>query len=318
MAVIKFINNKVSLKKTLSYICKDEKTEHKLISGKDCVVENAYSEMMMIKNQFNKTGEREKIHFIQSFSPNDPLDYETAHEIGVKLMERYEGFKEFQIVMATHEDKDHIHNHFVINSVNYKTGKKIQFSEKDLKKIKEISNELCKEYGISVIKEKAKVDDIKINELNARKKGNSWKEKLSQNIDIAMVKANNKYEFFKYMNSLGYKVTWTKERKNITYTTPNGYKCRDRKLHDEKYLKENMEKYFKEKYMKLKIKGFKKNGHIIYKSMSFNIAEIIKQFKKNENEEQGKDTQYSYSKNDKKQYAMETHYSLEELEDIEL
>ena len=63
-----------------------------------------------------------------------------------------------------------------------------------------------------------------------------------------MEKSNNKFEFFKVMNEMGYKVTWTKERKNITYTTSEGYKCRDRKLHNEKYLKENMEAYFKEKY----------------------------------------------------------------------
>ena len=66
MAIIKFINNKVSLKKTLNYICKEEKTDKKLISGKDCIPEIAYEEMMTVKKLYNKLTGREKIHFVQS------------------------------------------------------------------------------------------------------------------------------------------------------------------------------------------------------------------------------------------------------------
>ena len=123
--------------------------------------------------------------------------------------------------------------------------------------------------------------------------------------------------FFKVMNEMGYKVTWTKERKNITYTTSEGYKCRDRKLHNEKYLKENMEAYFKEKY-KAKIKGVKKyERHTQYRGMSLSWAELIKQFQRKEHE---KDITHHYELNEsaKKQYAMEMHYSLEELEDMEM
>lgn len=315
MAIIKFINNKVGLKKTLNYICKEEKTRHKLISGKDCVVENAYQEMMTIKNMFKKTNGREKIHFVQAFSPNDDLDYKTAHEIGLKLIEKYKGFKEFQIVMATHEDKDHIHNHYVINTVNFNTGKKIQFSKKDLEKIKQYSNELCKEYGLSVTREKSEVDDIRINEYKARLKGISWKERLTKSIDYAMQNSNSKFEYFKLMNKLGYKVTWTKDRKHITYTTQNGYKCRDKRLHDEKYLKENMEAYFREKYIKLR--GVKKTK-VRYRSMSGTLSDIIQQFKNRENTQEHTNITYSFSENAKKQYAMEMHYSLEELEDMEM
>jgi len=217
--------------------------------------------------------------------------------------------------MATHEDKDHIHTHFVINTVNFNSGKKIQFSKQDLKKIKEISNELCKEYGLSVTREKSEVEDIKISEYKARLKGKSWKEQLTQSIDYAMQNSNSKFEYFKTMNKLGYKVTWTKERKHITYTTPNGYKCRDKKLHDEKYLKENMEAYFREKYIKLK--GVNKTK-VRYRSMSGTLADLIQQFKNRENPNEHTNTTYSFSENAKKQYAMEMHYSLEELEDMEL
>ena len=134
---------------------------------------------------------------------------------------------------------------------------------------------------------------------------------------ISMLPKDNKFEFFKVMNEMGYKVTWTKERKNITYTTSEGYKCRDRKLHNEKYLKENMEAYFKEKY-KARIKGVKKyERHTQYRSMSLSLAELIKQFQRKEHEN---DITHHYELNEsaKKQYAMEMHYSLEELEDMEM
>ena len=235
MAIIKFINNKVSLKRSVIYA--SQKTDEKLVDGIDCVLENAYEEMVAVKKQFNKYNKgRDKIHFVQSFSPNDNVTFEQAHEIGMKLAEFYKGF---QMVVATHIDREHIHTHFVLNPVNFETGKKFHQSNYDLLRLKRYSNKLCKEYGLSTIKEKSRVDDIKINEYKSRQKGESWKMKLEQDIDKCMKKANNKMEFFKEMKSLGYKVTWTKERKNITYTTPNGKKCRDRKLHSEKYLKDN-------------------------------------------------------------------------------
>lgn len=315
MAIIKFINNKVGLKKTLNYICKEEKTENKLISGKDCRSENAYEEMMAIKNMYNKTGGREKLHFVQAFSPDDPVNYEMAHEITMKIADKFKGF---QVVVATHQDTEHIHSHFVVNTVDFNTGRKIQFSNKDLERLKQYSNKLCQEYGLSITRDRSEVDDIKINEYKAKLKGTSWKEKLIENIESTMENSNSKTEFFKEMNKRGYKVTWTKERKNITFTTPEGYKCRDRKLHNEKFLKENMETYFKEKYKKHRISGVKKQGHIRYKSMSFTLAEIIQQFKNRENENIKQARISDFNGSAKKQYAMEMHYSLEELEDMEI
>lgn len=316
MAIIKFINNNVDLKKTLNYICKEEKTNNKLISGKDCISENAYEEMMKVKNKFNKLTGRDKIHLVQSFNPNDKLSYKTAHEIGLKLAEHFKGF---QVVVATHQDKAHIHNHIVINSVNFETGLKFQQSKKDLAELKKLSNKLCLEYGLSIPNEKSKVDDIKINEYKVRQNSTSWKLQLEKSIDEVMNKTNNKFEFIQEMNKLGYKVTWTKERKNITYTTPEGMKCRDRKLHSEKYLKDNMELYYKEKQQnqKKKIK-LKKQSHIRYTSMAFSFAQIMANFAKQENINGDYSTGYSYNKNAQKQYLINMHYSTEELDDIEL
>ncbi len=311
MAIIKFINNKVSLKKTLDYICKEEKTDKKLISGKDCISENAYEEMMAVKKLYNKLKGREKIHFIQSFSPNDKLTYEQAHEIGIKIAEY---FKEFQVVIATHIDREHIHNHIVLNTVNFKTGLKFHQSIADLQKIKDFSNEICREYGLTITDRKSKVSDIRINEYQARLKGISWKELLSKDIDVVMEKSNNKYEFFRGMNELGYKVNWSKEKLSIIYTTPNGYKCSDKKLHSEKYLRENMEQYFKEK-SRNNIQGVKKEK-TTYKSMHSNLADIIQILSRNEQSE-NTNTLTGLNESAKKQYAKEMHYSTEELDELE-
>ena len=309
MAIIKFINNKVSLRKTINYICKEEKTTNKLISGKDCIAENAYEEMMTVKKQFNKLEGREKIHFVQSFDPKDNVNYEMAHEIGLKLAEHFKGF---QVVVSTHQDTNHIHNHVVINTVNFETGKKFHQSKKDLEEIKNISNKLCLEYGLSVPKAKSKVDDIEINEYQVRQNLTSWKLKLEKDIDKSMRLANNKYEFIKEMNKLGYKVTWNKNRKNITYTTSDGKRCRDRKLHQEIFLKENMEKYFKEKSIK-KINNIEENKKYYANTITKNLIQLLKQ-REDEYIEALNRNNVKYGTNAKKEYARKMNYSLEELE----
>lgn len=311
MAIIKFINNKVSLKKTLNYICKEEKTDKKLILGKDCIPENAYEEMMEVKKLYKKLEGRDKIHFVQAFSPKDKLTYEEAHEIGLKMAEYFKGF---QVVIATHIDKEHIHNHIVLNTVNFETGLKFHQSRQDLQKIKELSNRICKEYGLTVTEEKSKVSDIRINEYQARIKGISWKQVLANDIDAIMKKSKNKYDFFRGMNELGYKVNWSKEKLSIIYTTPNGYKCSDKKLHNEKYLRDNMEQYFKEKSKK-KIQGIK-NEKVTYKSIHSNLAQIIEQFTKNKQTEDTTNLT-ELNKSAKKQIAIEMHYSTEELDEME-
>lgn len=313
MAIIKFVNNSTTLETTLNYVMKEEKTEKKLISGKDCIAENALNEMNAVKKQYNKYDKgRDKIHLIQSFSPNDNLTYEQAHEIGMRIAEY---FQCFQVVVATHIDKKHLHNHIIINSVNFENGKKFHQSKDDLRKIKEFSNELCKEYGLTITDRKSKIDDIKINEYKSRQKGESWKYKLEKDIDVCMEKANNKSEFFKEMNSLGYKVTWTKERKNITFTTIDGKKCRDRKLHDEKYLKDNMEKYFKEKAIvqKAKIRHFEKEQRYYSNSITKNLIILLKKEQKEFNQALYNSNK-EYGINAKKEYARKMSYSSEELE----
>ncbi len=266
MAIIKFTNSKSTLKNIINYITKDSKTNAELITGKDCSSDNALEEMQTIKNLYNKTAGRQYVHLIQSFSPNDNLSFNQAHKIGLQLAEQYKGF---QVLVATHTDKDHIHNHLVINSVSFENGKKIQQSQQDMLKIKKYSNELCAENGLTTInlKSNSKINkNFSLNEYKVAIKGNSWKLQLKNAIDISMAKSFNKDEFIKNMNTLGYQVTWTDTRKYITYTTPTGMKCRDNKLLDEKYLKENMEIEFDRKKLDIDSNLVLNNENIIHNS----------------------------------------------------
>ena len=203
------------------------------------MAESCLEEMLYTKNLYHKNS---GIHIIQSFDPKDNLSAEQVHNVGIKLANTFNGF---QVLIATHIDKNHLHNHLVINSVSFENGYKIQMSKKDLQYIKDYSDKLCLEIGASVIPKKEKTNYIKRNEYRVAKQGKSWKFKLLNAIDLSLAESNTKEEFIKNMNKLGYQVNWTDTRKYITYTTPEGYKCRDNKLYDEKYSKGAMENEFR-------------------------------------------------------------------------
>lgn len=241
MAIIEAINSKANLKTIINYVTQDKKTTEKLITGKDCLAESSLEEMKYTKNLYNKNSGRQYIHIIQSFDPKDNLSKEQVHNAGLKLAEKFNGF---QVLVATHIDKEHLHNHLIINSVSFENGYKIQMSKKDLQKIKDYSDEICLQIGASIIPKKENTNYIKRNEYRVAERGESWKFKLMNAIDLSLAESNNKEEFIKTMNKLGYQVNWTDTRKYITYTTPEGYKCRDNKLYDEKYLKGEMENEF--------------------------------------------------------------------------
>ncbi len=242
MAIIEAISSKANIKRIISYVTQDNKTNINLITGKDCMAESCLEEMLYTKNLYHKNSGRQYIHIIQSFDPKDNLSAEQVHNTGIKLANTFNGF---QVLVATHIDKNHLHNHLVINSVSFENGYKIQMSKKDLQYIKDYSDKLCLEIGASIIPKKEKTNYIKRNEYRVAEQGKSWKFKLMNAIDLSLVESNCKDDFIKNMNKLGYQVNWTDTRKYITYTTPEGYKCRDNKLYDEKYSKGAMENEFR-------------------------------------------------------------------------
>ena len=242
MAIIEAISSKANLKTIINYVTQDKKTNANLITGKDCLAESSLEEMLYTKELYNKNNGRQYIHIIQSFDPKDNLSADQVHNTGIRLAKKFNGY---QVLVATHIDKKHLHNHLVVNSVSFENGYKIQMSKKNLQDLKDYSDKLCLEIGTSVIPKKENTQYIKRNEYRVAEQGKSWKFKLMNAIDLSLAESNTKEEFIKNMNKLGYQVNWTDTRKYITYTTPEGYKCRDNKLYDEKYSKGAMENEFR-------------------------------------------------------------------------
>ena len=230
MAIVKFAPAGSPLNNIFDYVMRDEATEDKLISGVNCSPESALDEFRFVKKRFHKEDGRSYYHIVQSFSPDDDLTPETAHEIGLKFAEFFPGF---QIVVATHVNTNAIHNHLIMNSVNYENGKMFHQSRNEMLQAKEYSNQLCREYGLSVTEVKTK------NPRHAK-----WKRDLLQVAEYALGHSATKEEFIEHMRYHGYGVQWEDKYKYITFTSPEGWKVRDNKLFDERFLKDNLEIYF--------------------------------------------------------------------------
>ena len=253
MAIVKFIparkpQSSGGLYGSMEYCKREQKTwdeasQQHLVTGVNCVADTAYREFMNTKRFYEKTGGRMYYHVVQSFSPEEQLTAETAHEIALKLAEQFSGF---EVLVCTHTDRDHLHSHLIINSVSAENGRKYHSDKDNIQRIRMASDELCMQYGLSVVKPKQKrMPGMTAAEYRSADRGESWKLRLAIAIDDAMVAARSRAHFIELMEMEGYRVRWEKDRKYITYTTPEGKQCRDIRLHEAKYLKENMELEFR-------------------------------------------------------------------------
>ena len=136
MANVKFIAVSRGLRGIVDYVTNREKTVEQLISGVNCVARTAVPEFEAVKKQFRKTEGRGYYHIVQAFAPDDPLDFATAHELGMKLAEHFEGY---QCIVVTHMNTAHIHNHIIMNSVNFETGMKFHQSAREMQQVKDYS-----------------------------------------------------------------------------------------------------------------------------------------------------------------------------------
>ncbi len=232
----------------LKYVQQEKKTcagGVQFITGHNCVPQSAYIEMMTTKQRFKKTDGRQFYHFVQSFAETDNLMPQEANAIGLELARRE--FPAFEVVVATHLDTNHLHNHLVVNSVSCETGRKLHQSADDLLKHRQANDEICAAHGLSVLEQPEKHDKkkrMKPGEYQAGLRRDSWKLDLIHAINEALEYADSRETFILNMEQEGYEVTWTDMRKHITFTCPNGRKCRDSSLHDETFLKENLEVLF--------------------------------------------------------------------------
>ena len=233
----------------LRYTQQDEKTlweEQRLVTGWNCTAPSVLSEMQLTKERYRKTDGRQYYHFVQSFAETDDLTPQEAHAIALELVQRE--FPDFEVLVATHIDTDHLHSHLVVNSVSFQDGRKLHQSATDLQAHRIANDELCAALGLEILpppQKQVKQKRMGAREYRSAAKGESWKFRLMNTIDQCMRCAATREEFISLMESEGYQVRWTDSRKNITYTTPKGMKCRDDRLHDEKYTKEVMEHEFR-------------------------------------------------------------------------
>ena len=171
---------------------------------------------------------------------------ELAHKIAVEFAEK--AFNGHECVVATHIDAEHIHSHIVFNSVNADTGAKYHSNKFTLNDIRNISDEICQKYGVQTLEKPVvnqRTDGITTGEYRSAMKGESWKIDLINVIDEVMKQAKTQKQFCFLMRQRGYGVRWEESRKYITYTCPNGKRCRDSRLHEPRYSKEMMLNEFK-------------------------------------------------------------------------
>ena len=182
-------------------------------------------------------------HMVQSFPKGAAIDPRAAHEAARRLAGYFEGC---EVLVCTHVDREHVHSHCIINSVNFETGRKVHMADEQIQELRIRNDQICEELGLPKFQkdEQRQSRGMSNAEYYTADRGESWKFELMRVIDECMRCAGNREEFLVLLRSEGYDATWTDSRKNITYVTPDGRKCRDNKLHIEKYLKENMEAEF--------------------------------------------------------------------------
>ena len=253
MATVTFIKYQKqsagALRGVAQYVSQDEKTldesGSQLISGQNCTPQLVSQEFQATRDVYHKESPVWFYHYVQSFSPDEVITGEQAHQLAKEFAAK--AWPDSEVLIATHLDAEHIHTHFIVNAVCWESGKMLRQGPNTLRSLRQLSDELCLKHGFSVLPQQKKKQSqgMGTREYRSAAKGESWKFRLMNTIDQCMQFAASKEEFISLMESEGYQVRWTASRKNITYTTPQGMKCRDDRLHELKYTKEVMEREFR-------------------------------------------------------------------------
>ena len=252
MAIVHFVNYKrgtqsrAAMRGVMLYVMQEKKTTWEgapLVSGVNCQPQSVYDNFLNTKLLYHKAGGVMFYHMVQSFPKGAAVDPRQAHEAARRLAEYFDGC---EVLVCTHIDREHIHSHCVINSVNFETGKKLHMAKEQLQELMRRNDAICQEMGLPVFDAPTQqARGMSGAEYHTALKGQSWKFRLMNTIDECMKYAADRDSFVSLMASEGYAVRWEDTRKYITYTTPDGLKCRDNKLHEEKYCKEDMEHEFR-------------------------------------------------------------------------
>lgn len=251
MATFVRIKNKGQSVKNLhiviEYVLQEYKISYndkKIASGINCCAQTAYEEMMITKRMFRKVRGVFFFHFVQSFYKDDNVTPQEVNKIGLEFAKKQ--FPQYETLVATHSDTENFHNHLIVNSVSYITGKKLIQSPTSIRENRAVSDKICKSHGLNVLEPylESKKRGLTAKEYRAALNKESWKFTLIKAIEFAFCNSTDKKSFIQNMEYEGYEVHWTEHEKHIAFTCPDGQKCWDSSLHDETYLKENMEKLF--------------------------------------------------------------------------
>lgn len=267
MAIIKAISSGANLKNAIKYISADAKTNAALLTGVGCSAANAYEQMQFVKDLYRKNGGQSYTHLTHSYHADEDVTPEQAHKNALDLVAATPEFDGFQVLVATHIDKKHIHSHIIINSVSAEDGHKARFNKYALAKLKERCNAQSAAQGLSVpVKGKTFSGEV-------RQKKSTWRRETYQQIEKAEQKkapsyilkiknaalecaasAKSRAEFVAMMNERGISTSWTDNRKHITFTdierqATGERKCKIRNAKLAQYFnidfsKENLESTF--------------------------------------------------------------------------
>ena len=247
-AVNSACNTHAGLRNTLEYVLKDSKTkpELKLVAGMyfepEVTPDKVFQNFTEIRKSFGKDSGRMFKHFILSWNKDEDITPELALCITNEWVERI--FPEFNACIVSHTDRDHVHCHIVVNSVNNVTGKKLNISNKQFKKMKSIHDEICEQYGLTVTKKGKHFDGSAISEGTIRSydkttyhvlSSESKKRKVMPYVMVKVLEATatacSKDEFILILSEAGITTNWTSNRKTVSFTDDaSGFKIRDKKL----------------------------------------------------------------------------------------
>ena len=283
MAINKTINKRTNthgaMRNCIEYVLRQDKTSELLtyVTGPYCHDEInydlVYRTFLEEKKMWDKDSGRMYAHNIISWHKDEQITPEQALEFGKEFAENW--FSGFQTLMAVHKDKDHIHCHLVTNSVSYEDGRKLHNTKKDLERMKQLTNQMCRERGLTVAEKGKHFDGSQIEKGEviawSKDKYNLFRQQVKDSFvadcAMAVLKALenciSKEKFIEKMKQFGWNVNWTEKRKHITFQNQDGKKVRDSNLSKTFHLdisKEDLENEFDRNYERVRVEAERTNG----------------------------------------------------------
>ena len=283
MAINKTINKRTNthgaMRNCIEYVLRQDKTSELLtyVTGPYCHDEInydlVYRTFLEEKKMWDKDSGRMYAHNIISWHKDEQITLEQALEFGKEFAENW--FSGFQTLVAVHKDKDHIHCHLVTNSVSYEDGRKLHNTKKDLERMKQLTNQMCRERGLTVAEKGKHFDESQIEKGEviawSKDKYNLFRQQVKDSFvadcAMAVLKALenciSKEKFIEKMKQFGWNVNWTEKRKHITFQNQDGKKVRDSNLSKTFHLdisKEDLENEFDRNYERVRAEAERTNG----------------------------------------------------------